>query len=237
MIDPTVIQQYQRSIGYISQPGGGFMPDPGAADPGTVLPLAQQYPQFAEYLETQAGQEEGIVPVSNGYAPLPSVPSAPGVPSVPGAMPIIALPAIAAVGLWIIRLAPAIARFALARGMSFLGAVSFIRRSGMTILKWGGIAALGAWLIDMIDVDPEQASQAAQEILVELQQKELKKKRRRYTIGYNPRVRTLQRVARHTMRMLKRHDKYIREFFPKPRYKVPPPARRYLSPIEKAAIK
>jgi len=63
------------------------------------------------------------------------------------------------------------------------------------------------------------------------------KRRRRYTIGANPRVRTLQKVSRHCQRLLKRHEKVIREFLPKKttRYGIPP--SRALSPIEKAAIR
>ncbi len=61
--------------------------------------------------------------------------------------------------------------------------------------------------------------------------------KRRYSIGNNPRVRTLQKVARHVQRMLKRHDKVLREFFPKKtaRYGIPP--AKALSAIEKAAIR
>lgn len=63
------------------------------------------------------------------------------------------------------------------------------------------------------------------------------KRRRRYTIGANPRVRTLQKVSRHCQRLLKRHEKVIREFLPKKqvRYGIPP--SRALSAIERAAIK
>lgn len=63
------------------------------------------------------------------------------------------------------------------------------------------------------------------------------KKRRRYSIGHNPRVRTLAKVSRHCKRLLKRHEKIIREFLPKPTktYGIPP--SRALSAIERAAIK
>lgn len=230
---PEWARTYARQIGYISAPEGGFMADPGAEEPGRVLPLAEQYPAYGEYLGTLGGYNgQGALP--NGFDSV--TPTLPTTPSVPGVTPV-AFPLVAIGGLWILRLASLIARFAALRGLSFAGAVAFIRASGMTILKWGGIAALTAWLIDMIDADPEQAKEAAQQILIEMQKKEAKGKRRRYTIGHNPRVRTLQRVARHTMKLLKRHDKYIREFFPKPRYKVPRPAARYLSPIEKAQLK
>ncbi len=61
--------------------------------------------------------------------------------------------------------------------------------------------------------------------------------KRRYSIGTNPRVGTLQKVSRHCQRLLKRHEKVIREFLPKrqPRYGIPP--SKALSAIEKAAIR
>lgn len=210
-------------------PFTGQIPEPGEEEAQFV-----SYDGAADVLPT-GFDSEGIVP-TYPTQPLPPLGTT-TLPAVPGAYPVVpAFFGLAIAGVWILRLAGLIARFAAARGISFAGAVAFIRMNGMTILKWGGIAALGAWLIDLIDADPEQARQAAEEILVEMQQKEARGKRRRYTIGHNPRVRTLQRVSRHCMRMLKRHDKYIREFFPKPRYKVPRPAARYLSPIEKAQL-
>jgi len=64
------------------------------------------------------------------------------------------------------------------------------------------------------------------------------KKRRRYSIGSNPRVGTLQKVSRHCQRLLKRHEKVIREFLPK-RQGLPARAlaRTYLSTAERAALK
>ncbi len=63
------------------------------------------------------------------------------------------------------------------------------------------------------------------------------KRRKRYTIGANPRVGTLQKVSRHVQRLLKRHEKVIREFMPKKqaRYGIPP--AKALSAIERAAIR
>lgn len=60
---------------------------------------------------------------------------------------------------------------------------------------------------------------------------------RRYSIGSNPRVRTLQKVSRHCKRLLTKHEKVIREFLPKkqPRYGIPP--AKALSAIERAAIR
>ena len=64
------------------------------------------------------------------------------------------------------------------------------------------------------------------------------KKRKRYSIGANPRVRTLQRVSRHCMRMLKRHRKVIDEFLPSKRKALPATAlaRTYLSTAERKAL-
>ncbi|GAJ09636.1 unnamed protein product, partial [marine sediment metagenome] len=61
--------------------------------------------------------------------------------------------------------------------------------------------------------------------------------KRRYSIGSNPRVGTLQKVSRHCQRLLKRHEKVIREFLPKKttRYGIPP--AKALSAIERAAIR
>lgn len=89
-------------------------------------------------------------------------------------------------------------------------ALTFLKKNAVTIVATGGFVAGVSYLMDEMDVSEEEA----QEMLFAMMQ--LKdKRRRRFTIGYNPRVRTLQRVARHTMKLLKRHDKYIREFFPK----------------------
>ena len=64
------------------------------------------------------------------------------------------------------------------------------------------------------------------------------KKKRRYSIGANPRVRTLANVSRHCKRLLKRHEKVIREFLPKPR-QLPAKALSgtYLSTAEKQALR
>lgn len=64
------------------------------------------------------------------------------------------------------------------------------------------------------------------------------RKKRRYSIGSNPRVRTLQKVSRHCQRLLKRHEKVIREFLPR-RTALPAKAlaRTYLSTAERQALK
>ncbi|MBA7662954.1 hypothetical protein ES703_70987 [subsurface metagenome] len=89
-----------------------------------------------------------------------------------------------------------------------------------------GLAAFKEFM-DMLGVG------APDETLIKIKRPGYKK---RYTIGHNPRVRTLAKVSRHCMRMLKRHDKVIREFLPKkqPRYGIPP--RQALSAIERKAI-
>lgn len=62
-------------------------------------------------------------------------------------------------------------------------------------------------------------------------------RKRRYSIGSNPRVRTLQRVSRHCQKLLKRHEKVIREFLPR-RQGLPARAlaRTYLSTAERKAL-
>ncbi len=64
------------------------------------------------------------------------------------------------------------------------------------------------------------------------------KKKRRYSIGHNPRVRTLQKVSRHCMTMLKKHRKVIDEFLPPKRQALPASAlaRTYLSKAERKAL-
>jgi len=65
-----------------------------------------------------------------------------------------------------------------------------------------------------------------------------RKKKKRYGIGSNPRVSTLAKVSRHCKRMLKRHEKVIREFLPKPaRMPARALAGTYLSTAEKRALR
>lgn len=64
-----------------------------------------------------------------------------------------------------------------------------------------------------------------------------KKKRRRYSIGANPRVRTLAKVSGHCKRLLKRHEKVIREFLPKPRRTYGQLPSSLLSAAEKKLLK
>lgn len=119
-------------------------------------------------------------------------------------------PAIA-MGVWFARFAPAIAALALRLGVSVTRIISWLRRNAWVIARTAGWAAAAVWLADQLNLDQDEGMQIALGIAGEGE----KKKRRRYTIGSNPRVRTLQKVARHTMKLLKRHEKYIREFFPK----------------------
>lgn len=74
---------------------------------------------------------------------------------------------------------------------------------------------------------------------VQLPIKPGQKKKRRYSIGANPRVRTLQKVSRHCMRLLKRHRKVIDEFLPPKRQGMPARAlaRTYLSTAERKLLK
>ncbi len=107
------------------------------------------------------------------------------------------------------------------------GLLSQLVRAGLA----GGVGA-AAWsaILNIFGMSPEEA-------IIEAN----KKRRKRYTIGSNPRVGTLQKVARHSMKLLKRHDKLIREFFPKKKYssrasQVYDVMGSVLSPVEKKAI-
>lgn len=101
-------------------------------------------------------------------------------------------------------------------------------RFGPTILK--SLIGLAAFkeLMDMIGIGAPDDTQ------IKIR---LGKKRKRYSIGSNPRVGTLAKVSRHCSRMLKRHEKVIREFLPKKqvRYGIPP--SRMLSSAEKKLLR
>jgi len=65
-----------------------------------------------------------------------------------------------------------------------------------------------------------------------------KSRGRRYSIGRNPRVGTLAKVSRHCQKLLKKHEKVIREFIPRPKqYPARALASAYLSAAEKKALK
>jgi len=145
--------------------------------------------------------------------PLPPVQPAPqimeaGLPLLAGAAA--AVPAIAGIG---------------------VKAVGWLAGKGLlqTLVKAGlaGGVASAAWgmIQNIFGLTPEQAVVEA-----------MKKKRRRYSIGSNPRVRTLQKVSRHCQRLLKRHEKVIREFLPKRTrtYGIAP--SKVLSAVERKAI-
>lgn len=168
------------------------------------------------FLERRAGivGDVGIGPflpgpvAPNGIAPL--APVAPGgTAMVPAALP--AIVGGVRLALWIARLAAQIARFATFRGWSIARAITYIRTNVWAIAKVAGWVAAGVWLADLLNLPSDEGQRSVIEIAAEGQPK----RRKRYSIGYNPRVRTLQKVARHTMKLLKRHEKYIREFFPK----------------------
>ena len=99
----------------------------------------------------------------------------------------------------------------------------------MGLLKAAGLVAVWEWLEEILEIDRGQSQVVGEG--------DLKGPRKRYSIGHNPRVRTLQKVSRHCMRLLKRHEKYIREFFPKKtvRYGIPP--REMLSTAEKKLLR
>lgn len=104
---------------------------------------------------------------------------------------------------------------------------SLLAKYGPTVLK----AIVGGTVFSLIM--KLIAGGASDETIVDME----KKRKRRYSIGHNPRVGTLQKVSRHCQRLLKRHEKVIREFLPKKqaRYGIPP--AKALSAIERAAIR
>ncbi|MBA7541976.1 hypothetical protein ES705_34292 [subsurface metagenome] len=105
---------------------------------------------------------------------------------------------------------------------------TLLQRFGPNALKLALGGAVFGFFMDLVDGGLDDSIEVPFSV---------RRKPKRYTIGNNPRVKTLQRVARHTMKLLKRHDKYIKEFFPKKvtRYGIPP--AKALSAIEKAAIR
>lgn len=139
---------------------------------------------------------------------LPGQEVGPGSPGIPAALPIIG--GAITLGIWLVRLAPAIARYAARMQWSIGIAIAFIRKNVLMIAISAGWVAAGLWLSDILNLDQDEGMRTALEIEAEGK----KKKRKRYSIGSNPRVGTLAKVARHTMRLLKRHQKVIKQFFP-----------------------
>ncbi|GAH49142.1 unnamed protein product, partial [marine sediment metagenome] len=120
--------------------------------------------------------------------------------------------------------------------LPFIGALGFLSvglfkrlliRFGPLILKGLIGAAAFKEFMDLIGVG------ASDEYEVKIR---TGRKKRRYSIGSNPRVGTLQKVSRHCQRLLKRHEKVIREFLPRKvtRYGIPP--ARVLSAVERKQI-
>ena len=142
-----------------------------------------------------------------------------GIVATPVIAPIVAAGAVAAIRALVIRFG----------GRLSVGLfVAFIRRWGSVAVKMAiGVLAFNE-LMDLVGLG------APAETIIDVK---LRKKRKRYSIGYNPRVQTLQKVARHTMKLLKRHQKYINEFFPKKKVTYGIPPGKALSAIERAAIK
>lgn len=60
---------------------------------------------------------------------------------------------------------------------------------------------------------------------------------KRLSIGLNPRVRTLQRVAKRTQKLLKKHEKVIRAFLPKPSRQYGQVPSSMLSAAEKKLLR
>ncbi len=161
------------------------------------------------------------IPTGPGYPQAPAMTRIPRdiipthAPMQPGDDPTVTyqagIGAIIPLALWFIRLGPQIAAWAARSGMAVGAAIAFLRANALRIAMGSGLVAAGAWLSDVLNLDQDEGMRVALEMSAE----KAKPKHRRYSIGSNPRVRTLQKVARHTMKLLKRHQKYIKEFFPK----------------------
>lgn len=116
----------------------------------------------------------------------------------------VAVPAIVGAGLVLgLSAGRLLAALALRLGLK-LPAVKVIL---LNILRTAGIIAMWEWIAGILGIDPSDA--------MVVEEGNLRPARRRYSIGHNPRVRTLQKVARHTQKLLKRHDKLLREFLPR----------------------
>ncbi|MBA7540964.1 hypothetical protein ES705_33267 [subsurface metagenome] len=236
---PGYAQQWAVEKGYVAGDAGSEDPDivTRAVEHEAISPIAPHIPptktnggvskaefaaMVAKMQALEAGQEEeaalAVIPVQTApsvQAGLYNGVTTPyyadgGVAATPAAFPL-ALPFIGALG--------------------FLSLGLFKRlliRFGPLILKGLIGAAAFKEFMDLIGIG------APDEYEVKIR---TGRKKRRYSIGANPRVGTLQKVSRHCQRLLKRHEKVIREFLPKkaPRYGIPP--ARMLSSAEKMLIK
>jgi len=190
----------------------------GGAKPPPPPPRYTPPPSYAMPLEeTIYPRANGIVPVG-AVSPLP----APGPQWIAGAEDVQAVPmALPAV----VAGAAILGRIIGPRSLLFLKAA--LVRFGPVIVKAAiGVLAFNE-LMDLIGWG------APDETMIQCGGK----KKKRYSIGSNPRVGTLAKVSRHCKRMLKRHEKVIREFIPKPaRLPAKALAATYLSTAEKRAL-
>jgi hypothetical protein len=214
-------------------PGGGY-PEygtppqyngtaPVVTPPQPKIPPVPVYPpQPVVIPPVSAGEPEPEpVPVvaPNGIVPIgPTVPT----PLAPGqeyeATPV-AWPIVAGAGLVLGRL---VGRFS-------IGFLQLITRYGPIVVKGAiGVLAFNE-LLDLIGLG------APDETVIDVKGE---RKKKRYSIGHNPRVGTLAKVSRHCKRLLKRHEKVIREFIPKPsRLPARALAGTYLSTAEKRELR
>lgn len=132
----------------------------------------------------------------------------PGVAAAPQQMAMIG--GAISLGIWLVRHLGLITALSLRLGVTVTRTISWIRRNVFMIAKTAGWIAAGVWLSDILNLDQDEGMRVALEISGEGEPK----KRRRLTIGHNPRARTLLRVARFTSKLLKRQQKMFKEFFP-----------------------
>lgn len=168
-----------------------YIPPP--APPRAIVPFWEAKPALAAPLAPEPGIEMDIV------APPTQAPFVPFFQ----AQPALAAPVALVAGVALIGTTRIIAALALRMGIKAAAAKAIL----LNILKTGGLIVMWEFVEELLGIDRQTAGQ--------ITEGDLAPRRKRYSIGHNPRVRTLQRVARHTMRLLKRHEKVIREFLPK----------------------
>lgn len=214
--------------GRVAPTGAGYEPPAVmVAEPGYPDPYAK-----VVYLPGQETEDPIITPtgvIPTAAAPVAFNGVAETLPGVETEEPVItngvgALPGVEATPALFPLVAPVIGA---AAWLSFGFLKRFAARWGMTALKaLIGVAAFKEFM-DMLGLG------APDDAMIKIR----KNGKRRYSIGGNPRVGTLQKVSRHCQRLLKKHEKVIREFLPKKTTKYGIPPARALSAIERAAIK
>jgi len=239
MGDPVSIGELEASLGV--PPGGYYVSGAAIAafqagrEVPETYPVIQRAraagaPLVAAAPVSQWGQRKPYQPILAGARPVETISGIPMTPEPGDEIP----PGVGVGGLAFPLAIPAAAAAIPAIGGIAASALGWLATKGLlqTLVKAGlaGGVASAAWQIiqNLFGLSPEEAVVAAG-----------KKTRKRYSIGSNPRVRTLQKVSRHCQRLLKRHEKVIRQFLPKPARGMTAAAlaKTYLSTAERKALK